>query len=116
MATKETSQEARVKADEALMNWATMGMPSLLADTVCRALRSIATSGECRGGMDDWILFGEVVDSTGGPPLRIDVKRTSMLTVCRRLQNMRNGRPSSLFAQLCMSGWILPLVCGLVRW
>ena len=54
-------------------------MPSTLADTVRCALKGIATSGMCRGEQDDWILFGEVVDSTVGPPLRIDVKRTSML-------------------------------------
>ena len=48
-------------ARDALMDWATGGMPEALASSVRAALQGIATTGECRHVASDWILFGEVV-------------------------------------------------------
>lgn len=79
MAKMETKSDAEQQAMDGLILWATSGLPSTLADSVCCALKSIATSGACRGASDEWIMFGEVVESTTGPPLRVDMRRTSML-------------------------------------
>ena len=79
MVTKEMSKEDWVKAEEALTQWATMGFPSTLAAAVQSALKAIATTGECRGELEDWVPFGEVVNVHHGPSLCVHVRRTSML-------------------------------------
>lgn len=64
-------------ARDGIIQWATASMPSALASTVRSALQGIATTGECRHDDADWIVFGEVVDSHAGPPLQVNLKRTS---------------------------------------
>ena len=79
MATMERSQKPEINAVNTLVQWATSGLPSLLASSVESALRAIATTGECRGCNEAWVLFGEVVEAHEGPPFSAKVHRTSML-------------------------------------
>ena len=88
MATKETSNEDEFKADAALIHWASMGLPSGLA-AVQTGLKAIATTGECRGELEDWVLLGEVVNVHLGPPLCVHVRRTSMLMMDDKVQSNR---------------------------
>ena len=79
MAIEDTMRKTGLNAVDALIQWSTVGMPSMLADTVASALRGIARTGECGGEDADWVLFGEVMDEVPGMPPRTRVRRTSML-------------------------------------
>ena len=68
-----------LRADGALMNWATASLPSSLAVSVQDALKAIAATGVCNDELAEWVLFGEVVQVRCGPPKSVHVRRTSML-------------------------------------
>ena len=79
MDTKEMGSTHELRADGALMNWATASLPSSLAVSVQDALKAIAATGVCNDGLAEWVLFGEVVQVRCGPPKSVHVRRTSML-------------------------------------
>ena len=79
MVTMEDEHKFGQVAVESLIDWAVVGMPVTLAETVTAALRGIATLGECRQVHEEWVLFGEVLDMQLGPPTRVRIQRTSML-------------------------------------
>ena len=67
------------RSKDAFLDWATVGLVDSLRASVRDALHSIATTGECKRDDEEWVLFGEVTELVGNDPLRVQVRRTSML-------------------------------------
>ena len=80
MDSKANEVHAESLAARGLIDWAIMGLPFTLAETVCTALVSIATTGGCRNVDQDWVLFGEVVEVSDGPPFSAQLRRVSLLS------------------------------------
>ena len=73
------------------VDWATMGMPDTLGSTVPRMLKAIASTGECQGDDEEWILFGKVTDVLGGTPRRCSAPNQhadELCCPCGRLVNL----------------------------
>ena len=80
MDTKDNKIPGEQKAVRGMIDWAIMGLPSTLAETVNTALVSITTTGDCRNADQDWALFGEVVEVRDGPPFCAQLRRVSLLS------------------------------------
>ena len=88
MVTMETKSGDGLHAQDSFIQWATSGMPSSLGHSARSALQAIAMTGECIGGNEDWVLFGEVTDVVARDPLHVQVRQTSMLMNDDRLDDV----------------------------
>ena len=79
MQTKVMKSATRLTAESSLIDWATAGLPSTLADSVGATLMTIARAGTPREDDKEWVLFGEVVGTCDGPPFTAHLHRLPLL-------------------------------------